>query len=358
MSDPTAPVFINGRFLAQPLSGVQRYAREIVRALDRRPGAGRYVLLVPEGADASGLNLRAIAVRVAPGGRGHVWEQTGLAWAARRGRLLSLGGSGPVLHPRQTVVIHDAAVFRHPEHFRRGYAVFHRALGRMLGARAALATVSAFSRDELAAVLRRPAATIAVASNGADHLSRVRPSCRIVDDLDLTRRPYFVALGNLTPNKNIGVMIRALRRLPDPEVRLVLIGAPAPAVFDRTDTGSDPRLILAGRRSDAEVAALLRDARALIFASLYEGFGIPPLEAMAQDCPVIASDIPAVREVCADAALYFPAADDAALAEQMGALLDFAPAPTRIDQGRSRVALYRWDRSAQALEALLARTDP
>ncbi len=360
VADPARPTtFVNGRFLAQPLSGVQRYAREMVRALDRRPdAAARYVLLVPRGADAADLDLRAIPVRPIAGGPGHLWEQTALAWAARRGRLLSLGGAGPILHPRHLAVIHDAAVFRHPEHFRRGYAAFHRLLGRMLARRATLATVSRFSQRELAEVLHLPRDAVTVVPNGADHLARNQPDDAALARLDLVGRPYFVALGNLAPNKNIDVMIRALGRLPDPDLRLVLIGAAAPAVFDAALQTRDPRLVFAGRRTDAEVATLLAGARALIFASLYEGFGIPPLEAFAHDCPVIASDIPAVREVCAEAALYFDPRDDAALAARMGTVLRSGPErdPARVRAGRDRVALYAWDRSANVLEALLAST--
>jgi glycosyltransferase involved in cell wall biosynthesis len=348
-------VFINGRFLTQSLSGVQRYAREMVRALDRRPGAGAgYVLLTPQGADASDLDLQSIPVRPVRGGRGHLWEQTALAWAARHGQLLSLGGAGPILHPRQRVVIHDAAVFRHPGHFRRGYAAFHRGLGRLLAAHAALTTVSKFSRDELASVLNRPASSITVVPNGADHLARTAPDDRVRSTLGLSGRPYFVALGNLAPNKNIAVMIRALRRLPDPDLRLVLIGANPPAVFDRSAPASDPRIHFAGRRTDAEVSALLRGARALIFASLYEGFGIPPLEAFAQDCPVIASNIPAVREVCGDAPDYFDPHDDAALADCMARLSRTESTPRRLLQARARLAFYTWDGSARRLETLLA----
>jgi glycosyltransferase involved in cell wall biosynthesis len=357
MADTT--VFINGRFLTQPLSGVQRYAREMVRALDRRrDAAARYVLLIPPGADASSLALRSIPVRPVAGGRGHIWEQTALAWAAHRGRLLSLGGTGPILHPRHQVVIHDAAVFRHPEHFRQGYAGFHRVLGRLLAGRAALGTVSHFSRDELAAVLNLPAPRITVIPNGADHLGRAAPLDSPPADLDLISRPYFVALGNLAPNKNAAVMIRALGRLPDPDLRLVLIGGPAPAVFDRSAPASDPRILFAGRRTDAEVAALLRGARALVFASLYEGFGIPPLEAFAQDCPVIASDIPAVREVCGDAPDYFDPRDDAALADHMAALLHTGPPPQRLARGRARLGFYTWDQSARRLETWLAENRP
>jgi len=347
------PILINGRFLTQPVSGVQRYAREILHALDQRPDAAeRYRLVAPPGADHP--ELTRIPVLTVGQGGGHVWEQTALAWAARKGRLLSLCGSGPVTHDRQVVVIHDAAVFRRPEHFHAGYAAFHRALGRRLAARAKLATVSAFSRDELADVLRLRPDAIAVAPNGADHVERIAPDASIIARLGLSGRPYFVALGNLTPNKNIGVMVRALARLSDPDLRLVLIGAHA-SIFGRAAEAIDPRIILAGRRSDAEAKALLRGARALLFASLYEGFGVPPLEAFANDCPVIASDIPAVHEVCADAALHFDPTDDAALAGHMRAVLHGSD-PARRGAGRARVAAYRWARSAEILDALAAST--
>ena len=348
------PLFINGRFLTQPMSGVQRYAREVVRALDHRPGAAeRYVLLTPLGADD--LKLTTIPVQIAPGGRGHLWEQTALARAARHGRLLSLGGSGPVLHPRQIVVVHDAAVFRHPEHFRRGYAAFHRTLGRLLARQARLATVSEFSRKELAAALNLSSADIAVATNSADHLHDIAPDPAVIDGLDLTDRPYFVALGNLTPNKNLAVTLRALARLADPTVRLVLIGAHPSAIFDQPTIQTDPRLVFAGRRSDAEVAALLGGACGLLFPSLYEGFGIPPLEAFVHGCPVIASDIPATREVCADAALYFDPHDDTALADHMRRLLTETDIARR-DAGLRRAALYSWSRSAEILNDLLTTT--
>lgn len=346
------PVFINGRFLTQPLSGVQRYAGEIVRALDQRPDAAdRYRLLLPKGARPPALER--IPVSQIGGAGSHLWEQTALAWAARRGVLLSLCGSGPLMHPRQVVVIHDAAVFRRPGHFRTGYALFHRAMGRALARRARLATVSEFSRRELAVVLDTSAAKITVAPNGADHLARVAPDDAVIDRLGLRGLRYFVALGNRAPNKNIGLIVRALARLPEADIRLVLIGGQSPVVFGHAGVTHDSRVMLAGRCTDAETQAVLQGACALVFPSLYEGFGIPPLEAFASDCPVIASDIPAVREVCADAALYIDPTDDAGLAAQMDAMLRGA-APDLRHAGHARAGAYRWERSAGILDALAA----
>jgi glycosyltransferase involved in cell wall biosynthesis len=161
-------------------------------------------------------------------------------------------------------------------------------------------------------------------------------------------------LGNITPNKNLAVAIRALARLQPSPVRLVAVGRLEPSVFGQGDLPPiGEGLVLAGRLDDAEVVALMRSARALIFPSLYEGFGIPPLEAMANDCPVLASTAEAVRETCGDAAEYFNPRDDEALAALMRAAVDDTGAwrAHRIAAGRARLARFSWRESAGTLAA-------
>ena len=348
-------IYVNGRFLTQPFSGVQRYASEIVAQLDARVGRGenatgtRYVLLTPGNARDAGL--RHIAQRAVGRLQGHAWDQIDFARAAWRGVALGLAAAGPVALRRQLVVIHDAAVQRHPELFSANYVRAHAVIDRLLVRRARLATVSDFSRRELAELLHVDAASILVARNGADHLTRA-PDPTIVDRLGLSNAPFFLVLGNITPNKNLAVAIRALARLQPAPVRLVAVGRLEPSVFGQ---GAMPAmgdgLILAGRLDDAEVVGLMRAARALVFPSLYEGFGIPPLEAMANDCPVLASTADAVRETCGDAADYFDPRDDAALASLMRAALDDSGAwrAKRIAAGRARVGQFSWRDSATVL---------
>ncbi|PZU11876.1 glycosyltransferase family 1 protein [Sphingomonas sp.] len=352
-------IFINGRYLTQPLSGVQRYAEEIVRALDARVGAGEasadYRLLCPPGARNAGL---AHISQEEIGRRGgHLWDQIDFARAARKGVALCLASVGPVALSRQVVVIHDAAVQRHPEHFSRFYGAVHKTIDFVLARRARVATVSDFSQRELAEVLGIPAARIIVAKNGAEHL-QITPDADVVDRLGLSGVPFFLVLGNITRNKNLAVAIRALALLQPSPIRLVAVGRLDPSVFG---TGFLPPigegLVLPGRLDDAEVAGLMRDARALIFPSLYEGFGIPPLEAMANDCPVLASTAEAVVETCGDAAEFFAPHDEAALAKLMQrASSDAGWRAARIAAGRARLALFSWrasaDTLAQEVEAL------
>lgn len=351
-ADATArPIYINGRFYAQRLSGVQRYGIEIVRQLNvlasERGLAGRLRLLLPSGVEAP----RQDSIEVINGGigSGHLWTQTWCARSARDGVLLSLAASGPLMHPRHLCVIHDAAVFRHPEFYSRRYVLIHRAMDRVLARTARIGTVSQFSRNELSAMLGLDRESIVVAGNGSEHLA-LRADETVIDRIPLAGRPFFLLLGSPSPNKNVAVAIRALARLEGKGLMLVAVGDLDAGVFAAKSVNSE-WLIRAGRLSDAEIAGLMRHARALIFPSIYEGFGIPPLEAMMHGCPVLASTAEAVREVCGDAADYFDPHDDEALADLMNDVLAEGASrrAARQQRGRERAASYRWRDSAAVI---------
>jgi glycosyltransferase involved in cell wall biosynthesis len=359
MRKPT--VFINGRFLLQPISGVQRYAAEILAALDELlatdalPGANRYdwVVLAPRTAELP-FSPRRMALQIVGTRADHLWDQTTLLAAARSGPLLSLTGSGPLIHPRHLVVIHDAAVYRHPEHFSRAYRLFHATAGRILARTARLGTVSRFSQRELAALLKVAPERIVVAPNGWEHLARLRPDATVVERL-VGRNPFFVTVGNLTRNKNLRVAIEAFRKLPAGTAKLVVVGRADAKIFGDTPVPADDGVIFAGRLDDEALAALLGASRALVFPSLYEGFGIPPLEAMASGTRVLASRAEAIVEVCDGVADFFDATDAEGLATLMAGVLseDAASRQLRIEAGRRRLELYSWSVSARILAEAL-----
>jgi glycosyltransferase involved in cell wall biosynthesis len=163
-------------------------------------------------------------------------------------------------------------------------------------------------------------------------------------------------VGNPAPNKNLSVLLRAFARLDRPGAKLVIAGSLDSHVFQGAGSSGGEGVIVTPGRSDAEVAALYKHATAHVFPSLYEGFGIPPLEAMASGCRVIASDISVTREVCGEAASYFPPNDPDALAAQMRRHWDVpASSADARDAAAARVMRFKWETSARSLmEALVA----
>lgn len=355
-------IIINGRFLGQPLSGVQRFARELTLALDRKISAGAvpaalkgasWRLAVPRNTPVD-LRLSTIAIDSFGSGPGHIWEQTALLARSRGGRLIGFGGSGPLLHRRQAVVIHDVTIFRHPQSFKRSYRLLHGALGTVLTRTAKIGTVSEFSRQELASVFRVPSGGIDVVYNAVDHFAAIEPDEIIVQRLGLKTNGFFLLVGTMKPNKNLDFAIRAFQALGDENQKLVVVGGTAPSVFKSDGPQSNDRLLFPGRLTDAEIAALERHAAAFIFPSLYEGFGIPPLEAMTQGCPVLAADIPAVREASGDAALYFdPTRQDELVAAMRRVADDSVLREDLRRRGHENVARFSWDRSADRVLSML-----
>ncbi|CAN7328067.1 glycosyltransferase family 4 protein [Rhizobium rhizogenes] len=355
-------ITINGRFLGQPLSGVQRFARELTLALDRKIAAGAvpaalkgasWRLAVPRNTPVD-IELSAISVDAFGSGPGHLWEQTALLARSRGGPLIGFGGSGPLLHRRQVVIIHDVTIFRHPQSFKRSYRLLHGALGSILTRTAKIGTVSDFSRKELASVFRVPADGIDVVYNAVDHFAAIEPDETIIQRLGLKRNGFFLLVGTMKPNKNLDFAIRAFEALGDPDQKLVVVGGTAPTVFKSDGPRSNDHMLFPGRLSDAEIAALERHATAFVFPSLYEGFGIPPLEAMTQGCPVLAADILAVREASGIAALYFdPMKQDELVTAMRRIAGDEALRADLRQKGHENVARFSWDSSAEKVLRML-----
>ncbi|MGE7371167.1 glycosyltransferase family 4 protein [Neorhizobium sp. NPDC001467] len=357
---PARTVFINGRFLGRPVTGVERFAGMILNEIDSTLAsaqAGRFVVLAPQGV-ARPAGLRAVGFQNVGSRGGHAWEQTDLWRASKDGVLVNLCNSGPVLHGRQLTVLHDALVYRHPENFSRAYGAFHRLLGRLLAKRANLATVSDFSRQELAKLLGVDAARIGLVPNAVDHVLGVEPDFSVLARFDLQTRRFFLFVGSPAGNKNLANAIRAFVALDRPDVALVMVGGAA-STFAKSLLGElPPNVISTGRLSDAEILALYRKAAALVFPSIYEGFGIPPLEAMALGCPVIASDIAPVREVCRDAVIYFDPYHVASITSAMRDVVDETVDLAAVrERGLARTHDFSWARTARQVLAMIAEID-
>ena len=354
------PLYINGKFLAQRTTGVQRFAHGVVSALDRRlqaQQADREVILLAPPNSAQLEDLRAI--------RQHqvgwencsptVWEQIVLPWSARGGTLLCLSGSAPFFARQCIPTIHDAAVFLHPQAYSRSFVAWYRLLFRHLALSApVILTVSRSSAADLSAYL--PNATFRVVSNSAEHITSVVPDSSILQALRLNAGGYLLAVGSLNPTKNFVKLVNAYAKsMLSSRIPLVIVGAVNADVFRGGESIFDHANVRwAGRVSDAQLRALYEHAATFVFPSVYEGFGIPPLEAMHCGCPVIASSASSVPEVCGDAASYIDPMDGEAMMATVETLLtDDSRRQELIKKGYLRSQAFSWDRSAESLLSVL-----
>ena len=352
-------VSVNARFLTQPLSGVQRYATEILSALDRLLPDDYPVIPAfhPGPPLAAPPPWRILRPTPLDGPRGHLWEQLALARAARGTRLLSLCGSGSLLHRDQVIVIHDANIWDAPDSFPRLYRSFHAAMRPRLAARVrTTATVSRAAAEALAPRLGQPVARLAVIPNAAGHLAATPPDPSVLFRHGLAPGGYFLAIGNQSPNKNLARLVAAhadARVLRPAIAPLAVAGGAAPGL-SAAPLSPRPGLVLLGRVTDGELSALYNGARAFLWPSLSEGFGIPPLEAMQQGLPVLSSHSSAMPEVLGDAPLYFDPRDSQDITRSILCFdgLGAADRAAMVTRGVARAAARSWEESACRLRAL------
>lgn len=353
-----AALHINARFLTQPPSGTQRYAEEILNALDEEADTGRdahrMIAWVPPGEHRQ-PSWKHIELRTGGKGSGHMWEQASLPLLSRDGWLLNLVSSGPLIHPRQILTLHDAAIFSHPQNFSRSYGAFHRTLRPKLAARARMiCTVSEFSRRALAEAMGIDAGKFAVIPNGSDHLRRLVPAPDALHRRGIEAGKYVLFVGNRAPHKNFKTAVEAFIMLGRPDLLLVTVGIGRAAVFGTDVCDDGPNIRHLADVSDADLRALYEHAALLLFPSRYEGFGIPPLEAMSLGCPVVASSAAAITEVVGDAALVVHPDDVEGMTRAMNAMLsDPTLRADLVRKGHDRAAMFSWGEAGRKLGLIL-----
>ena len=351
---------------ASGLSGVPRYTATLARALDavNTDFPDLELTLVTTSVGAATVAPTAMSIwkvdlfgrRTSRGPVRLLLEQA-LAPMARADVIHYFDVGGPFLAPRQPFVLtfHDAAL-RHPElcHFgplQRSYKqmLYPWSLSR---ARAIIA-VSEFAKQEAVRYFGVEPRTITVVHSGPG----LTPLASGPTDRQ-TRRPYVLFVGSLTAGKNVPFLIRAFER-SGVDADLVLAGRPIEAVsmiedMVRTSSvGGSIRLVL--KPSDADLDRLYARAIAVVLPSLYEGFGFTSLEAMTRGCPVLASDIPAVREVSGTGALLLPLEERAWADAIRRVVAEPELRASLIDRGRRTVERYSWERTARGVCEVLLR---
>ena len=294
-------IYVNGRFLIRPMSGVERYAYRVCKAM---VSLGHKITLVcPKAPIHSCYDVSDFSIVYFGYGSSHIWEQFVLPFFFFRKKdylLLNFMGLGPVAVCSKVMTIHDLSFLENPRWFSKAYYWWYK-LMTPLAVRTSkhVLTVSRFSKSEILRFYSFVKSDdVTVAYGAADEAFQPDPSIRP------SAEPFALAVSSLDPRKNFSSLISAFQGVNG--CQLYIVGT-----YNRVFTAGDvcsrqlPSVKFLGRVTDGELIRLYNQASCFVFPSVYEGFGLPPIEAMHCGCPVLASDIPVLREVCGDAAVYF-----------------------------------------------------
>lgn len=336
----SAVVAINARAARRTeIGGVERVARELVARLPAL-APGRYRVVAPPAA----LAHRA----------GHAWEQLALPLLARDAELVfSPANTAPIAGRRNVVLVHDLAPLVEPRWYGRAYGAWHRAQLGATASRARLAIApSEYVRSQLIDLLGMPAERVVAVPLGVDPAFHAPPDpAPLLRRLGLDRRPYVLAVGTDSARKNLGLLDTIAPTLDAAGLDLVIAGGSRAYMPTAPSSAAARRL---GYVPDPDLPALYAGAAAFALPSLYEGFGLPCIEAMAAGTPVVTSDRGALPEACATAARYADPDDPRAFADAcIAAATDPAERDRLTAAGRERASAFTWDLTAERVNGAI-----
>lgn len=354
---------IDGSFLYGQVLGVQRYARQITAQLDRMIKDKPYEveIAVPE-IDSEGTsaqinsyktNYENIKIVILKGRAGRKWEQLTFQHYVnkQKAKPVYLCNEVSLFMKNGIVTVHDIAFKTHPGFFTEPGDWHEILFRRLMYLKAfkkadAILTVSQFSKQEIIDNYRLKNPDIVVAGNGWQHFNIENVDESIFDRYAtrIKRGRYYFYLASLAPNKNLRWILENAKKYPD--TTYVIAGR---FLGDRSGIEKLPNIVLVGYAKDAEARALMKYCRAFVFPSTYEGFGIPPMEALCMGARIILGDIPVLHEIYDGAALYINCQKPEVNLEE---LLDSSNVDKEKEAADKVLSLYSWEKSAGRLVQL------
>jgi len=295
-------VCVNGKFLSQKLSGVQRYAAEICRELT----SPVKIACAQDHLNETTYHLPQ-ELNLVGSSAGILWEQFSLPRflnSKDKPLLLNFCNVAPLFYENKITCLHDIAFERHPEFFSKKFVLYYRWLiPKLLRSSKHIITVSEFSKREISSFYHIDPQSISVAPNAS---SFIAPQAG--EQVNTHPRPYFLFVGSLDPRKNLLFLLRAFHEAGLEDTDLIIVGASHASFAINPEIErfcNIQNIIFTGYISDLELRNYYAGAIALINPSLYEGFGLPIAEALSMNTPVLASAIEAFEEVGGTDVVYF-----------------------------------------------------
>lgn len=356
---------INGRFLVAKRTGVQRVAYNMLKTLVEIDRENEYVIFTGDGqADNPDWKFPNVTVVTSPlregeSFRNHFWEQFSLPRLAKRHRvdlLHSPANMAPLFYKGRSVIhIHDLCFVVNPQWYSFRFRTLYNFLIPRLARRAAkVITNSNNSRNDLMLFCGVPADRVSLVYWAVDDIFLRNAPPRITTPDPLLAEEFILYVGSLEPRKNIKTLIDAYERLradhPERRPKLVLIGGEFPLFaevrWSIRQFADD--VIFKGFVNDEMLREFYRRARLVVYPSLYEGFGLPPLEAMASGTPVVTTLTSSIPEVVGDAAVLVNPHNERQLAQALyDVLADDTARAELIRKGLSQVKRFNWYRVAR-----------
>lgn len=344
-------IVVNARFLTQKITGVQRFAIELSRELVKI--YGDKIKFVAPGNIVQKEIAEEFHVEIVGRKSGYYWEQIELPlYLKKKGSpvLLNFCSVAPLFYKNNIVAVHDITWVRFPNTYSRQFRfVYDIIIPQLCKVARRILTVSKFSLKEISQKYNVPEEKFTIVYNAVDE--KFHP----VVDHSLSKEDYFISVSSIKENKNFQTVLSSFEKLQSivKGVKLYIVGDLVDKNFKTIDLKrykNNSNILFLGRVSDEELIKYYSNAKAFIFPSLYEGFGIPVLEAQACGCPVISSNTSSLPEVLEDSALFCDPMDFCSFADNMHKIMtDSNLFDDLKNKGFRNVNRFSWEASAKTI---------
>ncbi len=340
-------IYVNANFLTKPVTGLERYALEL--SLATQNYQNDLIFLSPRKNsidnhyDLSQLNILPVG-----NSKNYFWEQIELPVYLLKNKkplLINLTNTAPVIYRNQVTVIHDLAFMHNPAWYSRKAALFFSWIVKQ-SAKASkhIITVSSFSKSEIQKYLHIPSARITVIPEGISST---------ILSLSKNEYPnkwgnYILAVATLEPRKNLANLIKAFLKAGVDDYKLLIVGSSNSTVFNNPELEEfrkNNSIIFLGYVNDLILAGLYKNAKLFTYISYYEGFGIPPLEALVSGCPVLASNVSSMPEILGEFAEYCNPCDVDDISEKIKTMIQNSKRVSK-EEIKKISSKYDWKKSS------------